>query len=309
MNCRPALVRSTPHCSILNVSVRAASLRVQPLSGSHSPPSPRMAGGPQPCGSATLGSSPWPAPAASGANTRTGPAGRGLRHGCPRISRIRRRADLGAGRTPHAAGCAATQSRTTALVAHGASPQEIGPHRQSPDDRVLAAVHRSWTHAPGGGDRETVACSRDHPVAVTLEESTRATASSRTAQDPLRKRQALGSQSRRADLSVEDSVSPCSIGVRASASRRGRNWTCSSSIRVDRVSPDRHSTTSLLKSRRPKHPVPRGCLTGSPATPVALLRNVQRKIANWTRADLLLPGYGRPVPGWTDLPGADSSSR
>jgi hypothetical protein len=55
---------STPPCSILNVSVRAASLRVQPLSGSHSPPSPRMAAGPQPCGSATLGSRPWPAPCA-----------------------------------------------------------------------------------------------------------------------------------------------------------------------------------------------------------------------------------------------------
>ena len=41
---------------------RAASSRVQPLSGSHSPPSPRMAGGPRPYGSATLGSRPWPAP-------------------------------------------------------------------------------------------------------------------------------------------------------------------------------------------------------------------------------------------------------
>ena len=30
--------------------------------GSHSPPSPRMAGGPRPYGSATLGSRPWPAP-------------------------------------------------------------------------------------------------------------------------------------------------------------------------------------------------------------------------------------------------------
>ena len=44
--------------------VRAASLRAQPLSGSHSPPSPRMAGGPRPCGSVTLGSKPWPAPCA-----------------------------------------------------------------------------------------------------------------------------------------------------------------------------------------------------------------------------------------------------
>jgi integrase len=41
---------------------QAASLRVQPLSGSHGPPSPRMAGGPRPYGSATLGSRPWPAP-------------------------------------------------------------------------------------------------------------------------------------------------------------------------------------------------------------------------------------------------------
>ena len=49
-------------CSILNVSVRAASLRVQPLSGSPGPPSPRMAAGPRPYGSATLGSRPWPAP-------------------------------------------------------------------------------------------------------------------------------------------------------------------------------------------------------------------------------------------------------
>ena len=55
---------NTRACSILNVSARAASLRVQPLSGSHSPPSPRMAGGPRPYGSATLGSRPWPAPCA-----------------------------------------------------------------------------------------------------------------------------------------------------------------------------------------------------------------------------------------------------
>ena len=51
-----------PARSILNVSARAASLRVQPLSESHSPPSPRMAAGPRPYGSATLGSRPWPAP-------------------------------------------------------------------------------------------------------------------------------------------------------------------------------------------------------------------------------------------------------
>ena len=61
-SCNPAPVPSTGGCSILNVSARAASLRVQPLSGSHSPPSPRMAGGPRPYGSATLGSRPWPAP-------------------------------------------------------------------------------------------------------------------------------------------------------------------------------------------------------------------------------------------------------
>jgi hypothetical protein len=48
-------------------------------------------------------------------------------------------------------------------------------------------------------------------------------------------------------------------------------------------------------------------LTGiADVTAVALLRNVQRKIANSTRVDLLLSGYGRPVPVWTDLPGADS---
>src|SRR4029077_9472235 len=57
-------VRSTPHCSILNVAARAASWRVQPLSGSRGPPSPRMAGGPRPYGSATLGVRPWPAPCA-----------------------------------------------------------------------------------------------------------------------------------------------------------------------------------------------------------------------------------------------------
>jgi hypothetical protein len=62
MSCNLEHVRSTPRCSILNVSARAASLRAQPLSGSHSPPSPRMAGGPRPYGSATLGSRPWPAP-------------------------------------------------------------------------------------------------------------------------------------------------------------------------------------------------------------------------------------------------------
>jgi hypothetical protein len=62
VSCRPAPVPSTGGCSILNVSARAPSLRVQPLSRSHSPPSPGMAAGPRPYGSATLGSKPWPAP-------------------------------------------------------------------------------------------------------------------------------------------------------------------------------------------------------------------------------------------------------
>ena len=55
---------ATPHCSILNVSVRAASSRVQPSKASRGPPTPRMAGGPRPYGSATLGSRPCPAPCA-----------------------------------------------------------------------------------------------------------------------------------------------------------------------------------------------------------------------------------------------------
>src|SRR5215469_207202 len=54
-------VTSTAGCCRLCVPARAASLRAQPSSGSHSPPSPRMAGGPRPCGSATPGSWPWPA--------------------------------------------------------------------------------------------------------------------------------------------------------------------------------------------------------------------------------------------------------
>jgi hypothetical protein len=44
----------------MNGSVRVVSLRVQPLSGSRVPPS-RRDGGPQPYGSATPGSWPWPA--------------------------------------------------------------------------------------------------------------------------------------------------------------------------------------------------------------------------------------------------------
>src|ERR1700757_1906176 len=91
MSCRPARVRSTEDCLILNVSVRAASLRVQPLSGSHSPPSPRMVGGPRPYGSATLGATPWPGSASTGslpespARTATGspPRGYGSRSSTP----------------------------------------------------------------------------------------------------------------------------------------------------------------------------------------------------------------------------------
>src|SRR6266540_4621417 len=45
---RPRPVRSTSDCWTLNGSARALSLRVQPLRGSRSPPSPTMAGGPQP---------------------------------------------------------------------------------------------------------------------------------------------------------------------------------------------------------------------------------------------------------------------
>ncbi len=78
-SCSPAPERSTPPCSILNVSVRAASLRVQPLSGSHSPPSPRMAGGSRTCGSATLGSRPWPAPCAPACIAVTGISNKSLR--------------------------------------------------------------------------------------------------------------------------------------------------------------------------------------------------------------------------------------
>ena len=55
---RPRPVRSTPGSWMLNVSARVASLRVQPLSGSRTPPWTRRGGGPQPCGLAILGS--WP---------------------------------------------------------------------------------------------------------------------------------------------------------------------------------------------------------------------------------------------------------
>ena len=63
-SCRPKPVPSTPACSILNVSGRAVSWRAQPLSGSPSPPSPRMAGGRPDYGSEILGSWPCSAPSA-----------------------------------------------------------------------------------------------------------------------------------------------------------------------------------------------------------------------------------------------------
>jgi hypothetical protein len=62
---RPRLRFPPPVCSILNVSGRVVSLRAQPLSGSHSPPSPRMAGGRPHYGSEILGSWPCSAPSAS----------------------------------------------------------------------------------------------------------------------------------------------------------------------------------------------------------------------------------------------------
>ena len=57
-------VTPTTGCCMLNVSVRAVSLRAQPLSGSRCPPPP-TARGQEPCGSVTLGSWPWSAPALS----------------------------------------------------------------------------------------------------------------------------------------------------------------------------------------------------------------------------------------------------
>ena len=72
-------MRSTAACWILNGSARAVSLRVQPLSGSRTPPSPRRGGGPQPYGSATLGSKPWPAPSAITLHAVTGITNKSLR--------------------------------------------------------------------------------------------------------------------------------------------------------------------------------------------------------------------------------------
>ena len=59
-NCSARPVTPTAACWTPSVSARAASLRAQPSSGSHTPPSWRGRG-PRPCGSATLGSRPWPA--------------------------------------------------------------------------------------------------------------------------------------------------------------------------------------------------------------------------------------------------------
>ena len=62
---RAKAVPSTPAFSTMNVSGRVVSLRAQPLSGPHSPPSPTMAGGCPPYGSEILGSWPCSAPYAS----------------------------------------------------------------------------------------------------------------------------------------------------------------------------------------------------------------------------------------------------
>ena len=64
-------VTSTVAWSMLSGSARAVSLRAQPLSGSRDPPSRRV-GGPQPCGSATLGSWPWSAPCAPACTSSPG---------------------------------------------------------------------------------------------------------------------------------------------------------------------------------------------------------------------------------------------
>src|SRR5664280_1768850 len=78
-SCKPRPVTSTTGCCTMNGSVRVVSLRVQPLSGSRAPPS-RRDGGPQPYGSATPGSWPWPArwppPVWSSAGFPTRPCGR-----------------------------------------------------------------------------------------------------------------------------------------------------------------------------------------------------------------------------------------
>src|SRR4051794_18734883 len=78
-NSRPGPVRSTVACSILSGSARAASSRVQPLSGSRTRPPRWTGGGPRPCGSATLGSRPWPAPCAPACSPVTGLTNQSLR--------------------------------------------------------------------------------------------------------------------------------------------------------------------------------------------------------------------------------------
>jgi hypothetical protein len=64
-------VTSTAAWSMLSGSARAVSLRAQPLSGPRDPPL-RTVGGPQPCGSATLGSWPWSAPCAPACTSSPG---------------------------------------------------------------------------------------------------------------------------------------------------------------------------------------------------------------------------------------------
>ena len=67
------------HTGMLSVPARAPSLRVQPLSGSRTRPSTRTGGGPRPCGSAILGSWPWPAPSATTLLAATGITNKSLR--------------------------------------------------------------------------------------------------------------------------------------------------------------------------------------------------------------------------------------
>ena len=83
------LVPSTPACSILNVSGRVVSLRAQPLSGSRSPPSPRMAGGRPHYGSEILGSWPCSAPCVSALNA-LGFTNRSLRAQVSQLLGVRR---------------------------------------------------------------------------------------------------------------------------------------------------------------------------------------------------------------------------
>jgi hypothetical protein len=61
---KPKPVHATAASWMLNESARAVRLRVQPLSGSRTPPWTRRGGGPRRFGSAILGSWPWSAPCA-----------------------------------------------------------------------------------------------------------------------------------------------------------------------------------------------------------------------------------------------------